>query len=111
MKPEKQFEVLAPEGDPLLVAASVAALRDFHFRPFLLNGVPLSVESQVGSRFGLKGKGDKVTGKAEYASDVPYRPEFRGGAVSKDGILILSPRKSPVPMLFCLAGIDLSCPG
>jgi hypothetical protein len=47
MKPEKQFEVLAPEGDPLLVAASVAALRDFHFRPFLLNGVPLSVESQV----------------------------------------------------------------
>ncbi|MGA8237416.1 MAG: energy transducer TonB, partial [Candidatus Sulfotelmatobacter sp.] len=34
---------LAVEGDPLLVAASVEALRDFRFRPYLLNGVPIPV--------------------------------------------------------------------
>jgi TonB family protein len=88
---------LAIEGDPLLVAASVEALRDFRFRPFLLNGIPLSVESQMGFRFALKGKGDKATGKAEYTSDVPDRPEFRTGAVTKEGILILSPRKIAGP--------------
>jgi TonB family protein len=77
---------LAIEGDPLLVAASVEALKDFHFRPYLLNGAPLSVESQMGFRFVLKGKGDKATGNAAYTSDVPFRPEFRTGAVDEKGI-------------------------
>jgi protein TonB len=92
---------LAVEGDPLLVAASVEALKDFHFRPYLLNGVPLSVESQMGFRFVLKGKGDKATGNADYTSDVPFRPEFRTGAINEKGILVLSPRQisGPDPLL------------
>ncbi len=31
------------EGDPLLTAASVDALREFRFRPYLLNGMPLKI--------------------------------------------------------------------
>jgi len=91
----------AVEGNPLLVAASVEALKDFRFRPFLLNGVPLAVESQMGFRFVLKGKGDKAKGRAHYTSDVPFRPEFRTGGVNDKGILVLSPRKisGPDPLL------------
>src|ERR1700691_5372941 len=91
----------AIEGDPLLVAASDEALKDFRFRPYLLNGVPLKVESQMGFRFVLKGKGDKARGSVGYTSDVPFRPEFRTGAVNEKGILVLSPRKisGPDPIL------------
>ena len=39
------------EGDPLLVAASKDALQDYRFRPYLVNGTPVSFESQVGYRF------------------------------------------------------------
>ncbi len=92
---------LAVEGDPLLVAASVEALKDFQFRPYLLSGAPVSVESLMGFRFVLKGKGDKAKGSADYTSDVPFRPEFRTGAVNDKGILVLSPRKisGPDPLL------------
>jgi TonB family protein len=92
---------LTVEGDPLLIAASVEALKDFQFRAYLLNGVPLSVESQIGFRFVLEGKRDKATGTANYTFDVPFRPEFRTGAVTDKGVLILSPRKisGPDPLL------------
>lgn len=92
---------LAVEGDPLLVAASVEALKDFRFRPYLIQGIPITVESQMGFRFVLKGTGDKVTGNAEYTSDVPFRPEFRTGAVTDKGVLILFPNKisGPDPLL------------
>lgn len=92
---------LAVEGNPLLAAAGVEALKDFRFRPYLLKGAPLAVESQVGFRFVLKGKGDKAAGTADYTSDVPFRPEFRTGAVNDKGILVLSPRKifGPDPLL------------
>jgi TonB family protein len=92
---------LAIEGDPLLVAASVEALKDFRFRPYLLNGEPVSVEGQMGFRFVLKGEGDKAQGAADYTSDVPFRPEFRTGAVTDRGVLVLSPRKisGPDPLL------------
>ena len=77
------------EGDSLLVAASMDALRDFRFRPFLLNGtaVPL-VESQIGFHFSLKGEG-----QVEYMSTIPYRPEFRTGVLNSNGAFILWPRK------------------
>jgi TonB family protein len=92
---------LAVEGDPLLVAASAEALKDFRFRPYLMQGAPISVESQVGFRFVLKGHGDKARGDANYTSDVPFRPEFRTGAVNDKGVLVLSPRKisGPEPLL------------
>jgi TonB family protein len=81
------------EGDALLVAASVDALRDIRFRPFLLNGKPLTVESQVDFQFSIKGHGDKASGKVEYVSSIPFRPEFRTGVVTDKGVLVLYPRK------------------
>lgn len=97
----------AVESDPLLVAASIEALKEFQFRPYLLNNEPISVESQIEFRFAIKGKKEKAQGTSGYTFDVPYRPEFRTGAVTKDGILILSPRQISGPdpvMLPELAG-------
>lgn len=79
------------EGDPLLTAASVDALREFRFRPYLLNGMPLKVESQVGFHFSIESDG--ASGDVEYLSSVPFRPEFRTGVVSDSGVLVLWPRK------------------
>ncbi|MGA6984598.1 MAG: energy transducer TonB [Terriglobales bacterium] len=82
------------EGDPLLVAPSVDALREFRFRPYLLNGTPVAVvESQLGFRFSLEKKRGGAKGRVESMSSIPYRPEFRTGAVNDKGVLILWPRK------------------
>jgi protein TonB len=52
------------EGDPLLVAASVDALRGFRFRPYLLNGSPVGVvESQLGFHFSLEKKAAGLRGR------------------------------------------------
>lgn len=74
------------EGDPLLVAASIDALREFRYRPYRLMGSPISVESQVGFHF-------SKDGKVEALSDVSFRPEFRTGVVNADGTYVLWPRK------------------
>jgi TonB family protein len=79
------------EGQPLLIAASLDALRDFHFRPYQLNGTPIQVESQIGFHFDLKGKRNK--GEVEYMSTIPYRPEFRTGVLNATGTFTLWPRK------------------
>lgn len=81
------------EGDPLLVAASVDALRDFHFRPYLLNGSPVRVESQLGFNFSLEGKGVETKGRVDCMSSIPDRSEFRTGVVNDKGVLVLAPRK------------------
>jgi len=88
---------LAVEGDPLLVAASIEALKDFQFRPYLLSGKPISVESQIVFKFKLHGSGEGAHGTTEYSFDVPYRAEFRTGAINQDGTLVLSPRKISGP--------------
>ena len=64
------------EGQPLLIATSMDALRDFRFRPYQFSGRPIQVESQIGFHFEVKGKGDKAKGKVEYISTIPYHPEF-----------------------------------
>jgi len=82
------------EGDPLLVAASVDALRDFRFRPYLLNGSPVGVvESQLGFHFSLEGKGGETNGRVDCMLSIPDRPEFRTGVVNDKGVLVLAPRK------------------
>ena len=78
------------EGQPLLTAASMDALRDFRFRPYRLNGTLIQVDSQIGFHFHLKGKRDKAKGEVEYMSTVPYRPE---GAMNATGAFTLWPRK------------------
>jgi outer membrane biosynthesis protein TonB len=90
------------EGQPLLIAASLDALRDFHFRPYLLNGTPIQVvESHIGFHFDLKGKRDKARGEVEYMSTIPYRPEFRTGVENATGTFTLWPHKvsGPDPQL------------
>jgi hypothetical protein len=91
---------LAVEGDPLLVAASVEALKDFRFRPYLFTGGPLSVESQIAFRFTLMGEGDKSKASTDFTFDVPFRPEFRTRAI-KEGVLVGFPRRvsGPDPLL------------
>lgn len=82
------------EGDPLLVAASVEALRDFRFRPYLLNGTPVGiVESQLGFHFSMEKKGGAANGQVECMSNIPSRPEFRTGVVDDKDVLVLDPRK------------------
>jgi len=81
------------EGEPLLVAASIDALRCFHFRPYMLNGILVQVESQVGFQFSIKGHGDRASGKVEYVPPTPYRPEFLTRVATDKGVLVLSPRK------------------
>jgi outer membrane biosynthesis protein TonB len=91
---------LTVDGDPLLAAASIEALRGFKFRPYLLNRTPIAVESQIEFRFALKGKGEHAAGATDYTFQVPYRPEFRTGAVMENGVLVLPPKKisGPDPM-------------
>jgi TonB family protein len=51
----KVILVTPVDGDPLLIAASVDALRDFHFRPTVLNGTSLRVDSAVEFEFSIHG--------------------------------------------------------
>ena len=95
------FWAVPIEGDPILEAATVEALRDFRFHPYLLGGVPIRVESQIGFQFSLKGKGGKAKSYVKRLTDIPFREELRTGAVNDKGVLILSPRKisGPEPQL------------
>ena len=86
--------VAAPvEGDPLLIAASVDALREFQFHPFMFQGTPIQMESQMGFHFIADREGDKTLGRVQYTSAIPYRPEFRPGAIDREKTLFLWPKK------------------
>ena len=81
------------EGDPLLVAAGVEALKDTRFRPYLMNGTPARVETQLGFSFSIEKKGAETEGKVECITSLPNRPAFRTGVETDSGVLILQPRK------------------
>jgi len=81
------------EGDPLLVAAGVEALKDTRFRPYQLNGTPVNVETQLGFSFSVEKKGAEREGKVECITSLPLRPPFRTGVETDSGVLILQPRK------------------
>ncbi len=61
-------------GDPLLVAASVDALRNTRFRPYVLNGTPVSVDSQLGFHFSVEKTADGITGHVECLNSIPDPP-------------------------------------
>jgi TonB family protein len=70
-----KITAVAPgEGDPLLMAASKDALRTFHFRPYLLNGTPARVESELGFHFVVEKTADGVNGHVECMTSIPGRP-------------------------------------
>jgi TonB family protein len=89
------------EGDSLLVAAAMDAIRDFRFRPYLLDGAPIEVESQLGFHFAVGKKDNGVNGQVECMASIPDRPEFRTEVVTDKGLLVVSPRKvsGPEPQL------------
>jgi periplasmic protein TonB len=58
-------------GDPLLVAASQAALKDYRFHPYLVDGTPTAFASEVGYHFGLSRKGDAADGTVECMTSIP----------------------------------------
>jgi protein TonB len=65
---------VALEGDPLLVAASKDALRTFRFRPYLLDGTPTKVQSQLGFHFSVEKTADSVNGHVECIGSAPSSP-------------------------------------
>jgi outer membrane biosynthesis protein TonB len=89
------------KGDPLLVAASVEALRDFRYRPYLIGGVPVRVESRIGFYFLLKGNGTNPKGQVGRIADIAGGEDFRTGVVTDKGVLVLWPKKvsGPEPQL------------
>jgi TonB family protein len=58
-------------GDPLLVAASEDAIRQYHFRPYAVEGSPVRVKSQLGFHFAAAHEGDSVEGQVECISPIP----------------------------------------
>jgi protein TonB len=61
------------DSDPLLLAASKDALRTFKFRPFLLNGTPAKVQTQLGFHFSVKKTADGAGGNVECLTSIPRR--------------------------------------
>ena len=61
-------------GNPMLIAASKDALRTFRFRPYLLNGTPTRVKSQLGFHFAVEKTADGVNGHVECMASIPNRP-------------------------------------
>jgi periplasmic protein TonB len=62
------------EADPPLLAAAKDSLQTFRFRPYLLNGTPVQVESQLGFHFQLEKTADGASGHVECLSSIPNRP-------------------------------------
>jgi protein TonB len=61
-------------GDPLLLVASEDALRTFRFRPYMLNGTPARVQSQLGFHFAVEKTADGMNGHVECMTSIPGRP-------------------------------------
>jgi protein TonB len=59
------------KGDPSLVAASKAALEDYRFHPYLLDGTPTAFASELGYHFALSRKGDETEGTVECMTSIP----------------------------------------
>jgi outer membrane biosynthesis protein TonB len=95
------------DGDPLLIAPSVDALRGFRFRPYLLNGIPVSVESLLGFHFSVEKTGDGVRGHVEcmvptsMPASMSNRTELQTEVANDTGVLVVDPRKlsGPEPQL------------
>jgi TonB family protein len=81
------------EGDPILIAASVDALRDYRFRPYQQNGAPTSVETQLGFHFSLEKTAAGAQGQVECMTSIPFKPEFRTGVAGDKSLLVIAPRR------------------
>jgi periplasmic protein TonB len=62
------------DGDPVLVAASKDSLQTFRFRPYVVNGTPTRVQSQLGFHFSTEKTADGTNGHVECMSSIPNQP-------------------------------------
>jgi periplasmic protein TonB len=62
------------EGDPLLMAASKDALRTFRFHPYVVDGTPTRVRSELGFHFSTEKTADGVNAHVECMASIPTRP-------------------------------------
>lgn len=62
------------QGDSLLVAASLDALRNYRFHPYLVNGAPVSVETELGYHFSVEKSASGINGHVECITSMPNRP-------------------------------------
>jgi TonB family protein len=70
----KLASIALVEGDPLLVAASKDSLQTFRFHPYLVNGTPARVRSQLGFHFSTEKTADGASGHVECMASIPNRP-------------------------------------
>jgi hypothetical protein len=85
------------DGDFHLQAACKEALWNFRFKPYLLQGNPVMVESSMLFRFTIAKNGDEAGSSVEYVSDFPFRSEFKTGLViGKDdkGVVVGFPKRT-----------------
>jgi TonB family protein len=95
------------DGDPLLVAASVDALRSFRFHPYLLNGTPTSMEGVLAFHFSVEKTADGVNGHVECVTPTSAptskwdQSQFRTAVANDKGVLVVDPHKvsGPEPQL------------
>jgi TonB family protein len=68
--------ILVQSGHPLLVPSALSAVRQWVYRPTLLNGEPVEVSSIVDVNFKLSdGELDSLRRQAEQAADAASRPQ------------------------------------
>lgn len=59
------------KGDPVLVSASKDALKDYRFRPYVVDGAPVGFRSELGYHFALSRNGDETGGTVECMFTTP----------------------------------------
>jgi TonB family protein len=69
----KLASAVPTEADPLLLAAAKDSLQTFRFRPYLLNGTPVRMESQLGFHFQVEKTADGASGHVECMASIPNR--------------------------------------
>jgi TonB family protein len=61
-------------GDPVLVAAAKDAFQTFRFHPYLVNGTPVKVQSELGFHFTAQKTANGVSGHVECTAPIPNQP-------------------------------------
>jgi protein TonB len=70
----KLISAVSGDADSLLLAAAKDSLQTFRFRPYLLNGTPVRVESRLGFHFQVDKTADGASAHVECLSSIPNSP-------------------------------------
>jgi len=67
----KLFSIRPLQGTPQLLSAAQEALSQYHFRPYIVHGTPVEVESRIGFQFRLTKERDSTEGQVECITSLP----------------------------------------